>query len=148
LEKIAEILSEIAEFTARDSTAQVSMGHTESGVHSRSGLSATQFSMWTVQRLEPNSIVYNLHLALCIVGTLDQERLKHAFRYLTDRHPLLRTLYRAAANNEIIQQVLPTSELPEFFTAVDASAWTESRLQDDMARRAREPFDLEAGPLF
>jgi amino acid adenylation domain-containing protein/non-ribosomal peptide synthase protein (TIGR01720 family) len=148
LEKIAEILSEIAEFTAGDSTAQVSMGHTEISVHSRSGLSATQFSMWTMQQLEPNSIVYNLHLALRIAGTLDQERLKHAFRYLMDRHPLLRTLYRADANNEIIQQVLPTSELPEFFTAIDASAWTESRLQDDMARRAREPFDLEAGPLF
>jgi amino acid adenylation domain-containing protein len=148
LEKIAEILSEIAEFTAGDSNAQVSMGYTESGVHSRSGLSTTQFSMWTMQQLEPNSIVYNLHLALRIAETLDQERLKYAFRYLMDRHPLLRTLYRADANNEIIQQVLPTSELPEFFTAIDTSAWTESRLQDDMARRAREPFDLEAGPLF
>jgi amino acid adenylation domain-containing protein len=104
--------------------------------------------MWTMQQLEPNSIVYNLHLALRIAGKIDQERLKQAFRYLTARHTILRTLYRVGDNNEIIQQVLPTSELPDSFTTFDASAWPESQLQDDMARRAREPFDLEIGPLL
>ncbi|MFA5921350.1 MAG: amino acid adenylation domain-containing protein [Methylococcaceae bacterium] len=113
-----------------------------------SDLSATQLSMWTMQQLEPNSIVYNLHLALRIAGKINQERLRQAFRYLTARHIMLRTLYRAGTNDEVIQQILPTSELPDFFTAIDASAWPESQLQDDMARRAREPFDLETGPLL
>jgi len=111
-------------------------------------LSSTQFSMWTMQQLEPSSIVYNLHLALRIAGKIDQERLKQAFHYLTERHTKLRTLYRVGDNDKVIQQVLPTVELPDFFTTVDASAWPESQFQDDMARRAREPFDLATGPLL
>ncbi|MDZ4151835.1 non-ribosomal peptide synthetase, partial [Methylicorpusculum sp.] len=152
LQKIAEKLSEIAESTAgsavKETDPSVVMEHAERGTLYHSGLSATQFSMWTVQQLQPNSIVYNLHLALRIAGTLDQERLKHAFRYLMDRHPLLRTLYRADDNERIIQQVLPTAELADFFNLVDASSWSEAHLQDDMARRVREPFDLETGPLL
>ncbi|CAG0992279.1 partial surfactin family lipopeptide synthetase A, partial [Myxococcaceae bacterium] len=34
------------------------------------------------------------------------------------------------------------------FTAVDAAGWTEAGLQDDMARRVREPFDLAQGPVL
>lgn len=151
LEKIAEKLSETTESIdgcAVHTDPSTGIGQ---GAHHplyNSELSSTQFAMWTVQQLEPNNIVYNLHLALRIAGAIDQEWLKQAFRYLTDRHALLRTLYRAGDNDEIIQQVLPTSELPDFFTTVDASSWPESRLQDDMAQRAREPFDLATGPLL
>ncbi|NOT11068.1 MAG: AMP-binding protein, partial [Methylococcaceae bacterium] len=151
LEKIAEKLSEATEFTDGCAVHTDPSAGTEQDAHSplyNSNLSATQFSMWTMQQLEPNSIVYNLHLALRIAGAIDQERLKQAFHYLTERHTMLRTLYRVGDNDKVIQQVLPTSELPDFFTAVDASAWPESQLQDDMARRAREPFDLAIGPLL
>ncbi|WP_341325221.1 amino acid adenylation domain-containing protein [Methylotuvimicrobium sp. KM2] len=148
LENIAEKLSETAVATLE----QVVHAHSSDGLeHSAlydSNLSATQFSMWTMQQLEPNSIIYNLHLALRIAGAIDRERLRQAFRYLAERHAVLRTIYRAGGNDRVIQQVLPVSELPDFFTTVDASAWPESQLQDDMARRAREPFDLATGPLF
>jgi len=148
LEKIAEKLSETTDATLEP----VVHAHSSDGIEHNalydSNLSATQFSMWTVQQLEPNSIVYNLHLALRITGAIDPERLRQAFRYLAERHAVLRTIYRAGGNDRVIQQVLPVSELPDFFTTVDASAWPESQLQDDMARRAREPFDLAVGPLF
>jgi acyl carrier protein len=164
LEKLAEKLSETAESSAEyavnnepadDSDNRQKalskgrgLGEGKSKALYNTALSSTQLSMWTMQQLEPNSIVYNLHLALRIAGKLEQERLKQAFHHLTDRHTMLRTVYRADDNDEIIQQVLPTSELPDSFTAVDASSWPESQLQDDMARRAREPFDLETGPLL
>ena len=151
LEKIAEKLSETTESTdgcAVHTDPSTGIEQDERSPLYNSDLSSTQFSMWTMQQLEPNSIVYNLHLALRVDGEVVQERLWQAFHYLTERHAMLRTLYRADANDEIIQQVLPTSELPNFFTAINASAWPESQLQDDMARRAREPFDLATGPLL
>lgn len=147
LEKIAEKLSEPPECAVH---VDASEGIDQSA-HSapyNSNLSATQFSMWTMQHLEPNSIVYNLHLALRIAGALDRDRLRQAFRHLTERHPMLRTVYRTDGNGGVIQQVLPVAELPDFFATVDASTWPESQLQSDMARRAAEPFDLATGPLL
>lgn len=151
LEKIAEKLSETAESPAESGGHGEFSGGIEQDVCSpvySSNLSATQLSMWTMQQLEPGSVVYNLHLALRITGALDQQRLQQAFGYLTERHSMLRTLYRSDENGEIIQQILPTSALPDFFTAIDACAWSQSQLQGDMARRAGEPFDLTTGPLL
>lgn len=132
----------------RSRATQGAVAEGKSKALNNSTLSATQFSMWTMQHLEPNSIVYNLHLALCIAGALERERLRQAFRCLAERHPMLRTVYRTDGNGGVIQRVLPIAELPDFFTAVDASAWPEAQLQSDMARRAAEPFDLATGPLL
>jgi len=151
LEKIAEKLSGISEAAVEHvihAHVSDSIEQSERCAFYNSNLSATQFSMWTMQHLEPNSIVYNLHLALCIAGALERERLRQAFRCLAERHPMLRTVYRTDGNGGVIQQVMPVAELPDFFTAVDASAWPEPQLQSDMARRAAEPFDLTTGPLL
>jgi amino acid adenylation domain-containing protein/non-ribosomal peptide synthase protein (TIGR01720 family)/FkbM family methyltransferase len=110
------------------------------------GLSSTQLSMWTVQHLEPGSVVYNLHLAFRI-GGVDPESLRRSFSYLAERHAMLRTVYRSEGD-DVLPRVLPPSDLPEFFTLVEASAWSEAELQDDMAQRAREPFDLAHGPVL
>ncbi len=151
LEKIAEKLSGISEAAVEHvihAHVSDSIEQSERCAFYNSNLSATQFSMWTMQHLEPNSIVYNLHLALCIAGALERERLRQAFRCLAERHPMLRTVYRTDGNGGVIQQVMPVAELPDFFTAVDASAWPEPQLQSDMARRAAEPFDLTTGSLL
>jgi amino acid adenylation domain-containing protein/non-ribosomal peptide synthase protein (TIGR01720 family) len=110
------------------------------------GLSSTQLSMWTVQHLEPGSVVYNLHLAFRIGGG-DPESLRRSLSYLAERHDMLRTVYRSEGD-DVLPRVLPPSDSPEFFTLVEASAWSEAELQEDMARRAREPFDLALGPVL
>lgn len=113
----------------------------------RCGLSSTQLSMWSVQQLEPNSAVYNLHLALGIEGIVDQELLRQAFHLLVERHGMLRTIYRVEGQG-VIQQVLRCSELPPCFTSVDASTWSGAELQNHLAEQVREPFDLSSGPIF
>jgi len=110
-------------------------------------LSSSQISMWAMQHMEPDSVVYNLHLALRIESAVDAALLRQSFIRLAERHDSLRTVYRTEENG-VVQNALPLSELPDFFTAVDASAWSESELQNDMARRVREPFDLVRGPVF
>ncbi len=114
---------------------------------SASSLSAPQIAMWAMQQMEPDSIVYNLHLALRLDGWVDEDLLWRAFDRLVQRHDMLRTVYRAEGD-AVLQTVLPLSGLPDYFAVVDASALSETEIQNDMARRAREPFDLVRGPVF
>jgi amino acid adenylation domain-containing protein len=110
-------------------------------------LSAPQLAMWAMQQMEPDSIVYNLHLALRIEGRIEDNLLRQAFDRLVQRHEMLRTVYRAEGDS-VSQTALPLSELRDYFAVVDASALPETELQDDMARRVREPFNLVRGPVF
>jgi len=154
LQTIAEKLSE----TTTDTTAGIAsiQNVATHGTLYTSGLSASQFSMWAMQQLggasgvmtKPDSIVYNVHLALRINGSIDLERLKQAFRHLLERHTLLRTVYRADDNGHISQQVLPLSGLADFFTSVEACSWSQTQLQADMTHRVRVAFDLENEALL
>lgn len=109
-------------------------------------LAFPQKAMWTVQHLDPGSLVYNLHLALRIAGGIDEDLLRSAFGRLLERHAQLRTVYRAT-DEEVRQEALPAGR-QDPFSAVEAGTWTEAALQADMGARVREPFDLAAGPVF
>ncbi len=110
-------------------------------------LSCAQQAIWTVHQLEPRSIVYNLHTCLRFQGTLNEELLHRALGILLQRHPQLRTHYWL--NGESVQQgVIPCNDLPAYCSAVDATGWTESALQQDLVRRVREPFNLSGGALL
>jgi amino acid adenylation domain-containing protein/non-ribosomal peptide synthase protein (TIGR01720 family) len=113
-----------------------------------SALSTTQLSMWTMQQLEPDSIIYNLHLALQIQGKVEHKTLHQAFQSLLQRHTQLRTVYRIGDDETVKQQVLEVTEIEEALSVIDASSWSEDQLQDDMAHKAREAFDLSKGPLI
>jgi amino acid adenylation domain-containing protein len=110
-------------------------------------LSPIQLSMWTMQHMEPDSVVYNLHLALRIESHVDAALLRQAFTALVERHAMLRTRYRSESG-EVRQEVMALAEPSAFFTPVEAQEWTETALQDDMARRLHTPFDLANGQVF
>ncbi|MCI0737274.1 MAG: amino acid adenylation domain-containing protein, partial [Beijerinckiaceae bacterium] len=101
--------------------------------------------LWAVHGLDEASISNNLHLALEIDGKLDVERLKTSLAQVLDRHEQLRTVYRLESGS-VVQHAVPLEKLPSWFDLADASGWSSSALQADMARRARQPFDLERGP--
>ncbi|HET6376091.1 MAG TPA: condensation domain-containing protein, partial [Methylocella sp.] len=112
-----------------------------------SGLSETQRAIWTVHRLDDGGISYNLHLALQVSGALDPCRLRQAFALVLERHHQLRTVYRPEGD-AAVQAVQPLGDLPEWFSVIDARSCDDAALQADMGTRAREPFDLERGPLL
>jgi len=110
-------------------------------------LSCAQQAIWTVHQLELCSIVYNLHICLRFQGTFNDELLRRALGMLLQRHPQLRTRYWV--NGKSVQQsAISSSDLPAYFSTVDATDWTESSLQQDLARRVREPFNLSDGALL
>nr|WP_244230977.1 condensation domain-containing protein [Paraburkholderia graminis] len=106
-------------------------------------LAPAQERLWFLWKLDPLNPAYNLSRALRLTGHLDVRALRRAFDALVARHGALRARFvetRGVAAQRI---------------AADACyLWREHTLDDpaqlrDMLRAAaREPFDLEQGPLL
>lgn len=111
------------------------------------GLSCAQQAIWAVHQLEPRSIIYNLHICLHLQGFLNEEILRNAVNILFQRHSQLRTRYWMGSES-VQQNVITCDDMPAYLSVVDATEWTRLFLQEDLARRVREPFNLSHGPLF
>ncbi|HEX5885316.1 MAG TPA: amino acid adenylation domain-containing protein, partial [Pyrinomonadaceae bacterium] len=112
-------------------------------------LSFAQERLWFLHQLEPESITYNVCLALRITGRLNIPAMSQSINEVMRRHESLRTTF-ASPDGRPVQVILApqNSELP--FT--DLSILPESQRQMVVKRLAREGyrrrFDLVAGPLF
>ncbi|MGH8611779.1 MAG: condensation domain-containing protein, partial [Gammaproteobacteria bacterium] len=109
-------------------------------------LSHAQRLIWTVHQLDPDSIAYNLHLAFRLHGALDPALFRRAWEHLRTRHAILRTTYTATPAG-VIQTVLPLAAVPDHLSWIEAAEWSGSRVQQDLAQRAQQPFDLTRGPV-
>src|SRR6266568_6477521 len=72
----------------------------------QSPLSFGQQRLWVLDRLEPNSPVYNVSIALRLNGSLDVTALEKAIAEVVRRHEILRTEIHTE-NGEPVQRVLP-----------------------------------------
>ncbi|MGW4207274.1 non-ribosomal peptide synthase/polyketide synthase [Lentzea sp. NPDC004789] len=95
-------------------------------------LSHAQERLWFLHRLEGPSADYNIPLAVRL-PELDIDALRAALTDVTDRHEVLRTVFR---DDE--QIVLPTGTAPR----LDVGPWHDRAL----ASAAAHPFDLSAEP--
>lgn len=107
-------------------------------------LSLGQQAIWTVCRLDPQTAVYNMPLALRIASAIDTGALQAALRMLPDRHGQLRTIFSVNKATEPVQRLLPEAEFLLEPVACDDEA---DRVQQVNAR-IRQSFDLENGPLL
>ncbi|MFG3552727.1 condensation domain-containing protein, partial [Streptomyces sp. NPDC047725] len=101
-------------------------------------LSYAQQRLWFIDRLEPDSGLYNVPFAVRITGGLDREALRQALADVVARHESLRTVFpeeRGAA----WQRVLPAgqAQVPFFEQAIDVQ-----KLTDELAGAAAQGFDL------
>jgi len=104
-------------------------------------LSFSQQAMWTVQRLDADSVIYNLHLALQI-DSIDAMQFGKSLDDTVAGNEQLRTLYRETGEGAEAIEKSPEAH-PSPLQIVDARDWDDVELQADFARRAAEPFDLE-----
>src|SRR4051812_25023290 len=106
-------------------------------------LSSGQERLWFMDRLEPNSPLYNIVAALRLTGELNAEALNDALNEIVRRHEALRTTF---PNNEGApsQKVNPPS--PISFSIHDLSHVQNGAREVDANRRIRDfankPFDL------
>ncbi len=143
---VAEILASIE---SADSTLDMQeLPSGKSVIRSCSAeVSYAQKAMWMVHQLESESVAYNLHFALRLEGALKPGIIQQAFDRLLDRHDQLCTYYDAI-DDDVIQIHKPRVDWPEYFTTIDASNWTEKKIQADFTQRINEPFDLANGPVL
>ncbi|HZN06889.1 MAG TPA: amino acid adenylation domain-containing protein, partial [Pyrinomonadaceae bacterium] len=129
-----QILDQLARPAARSGVA-VSDG----------SLSHGQRALWAVQHVSPESIAYNVSVAVRLIGEVNAGALQRAFAEVVRRHSLLRASFpaRGGAPVCVIQEQTEISFLVE-----DAKGWTDGELRDRLQVEAWTSFDLERGPLL
>ncbi len=119
------------------------------GEHPHFPLSPAQRRMWLLDKIEEDSIAYNLSGVYTLDGSLNTDAFYDAFRYLVDRHEILRTVFETVGGKPV-QRVIP-AKMFEFEIPVRALE-EQSDAENQIAASARQemtiPFDLEQGPLF
>ncbi len=91
--------------------------------------------------MDRRSPAYNLASAFRVRGPLDVVRLQQAFDEVVSRHRLLRSTFRVDRDS-ILQIVHPPETVPLEMLEVGEGEGLSAAVQE-----AREPFDLETGPL-
>jgi amino acid adenylation domain-containing protein len=106
-------------------------------------LSSGQERLWFLDRLEPDSSLYNIPTALRLAGDLNEQFLREALNEIVRRHEALRTTF-ASADGAPIQKINPAGDAP--FTVIDLSRAVNGSRDAEVQRRIREaanqPFDL------
>ncbi|HSL84609.1 MAG TPA: amino acid adenylation domain-containing protein, partial [Thermoanaerobaculia bacterium] len=112
-------------------------------------LSFAQQRLWFLGRLEPESALYNLPVALRLLGVVELGALVWSLREVVRRHEALRTAFREVAG-EPVQVILPSARLP--VPVVDLGGLPGERREREARRlaaaEAARPFDLAWAPLL
>lgn len=110
-------------------------------------LSPMQESIWLLQRMDPEGTTYHRPVALRLAGPLDLDALRAALGDLVERHESLRSVFPLVdgqPRQEVRPPTVPTLDVQDVSEADDP----EAEALAHAAEAAREPFDVEHGPLL
>jgi amino acid adenylation domain-containing protein len=112
-------------------------------------LSFAQQRLWLQWQLQPDSYVYNIPVAIRLVGDLNIAALETSLNEIICRHEVLRTNF-AIVNGQTIQVINPTLRLN--LSIVDfkhiSKAEREAEAQKLIIRECQQTFDLTQGALL
>ncbi|HZI12013.1 MAG TPA: MupA/Atu3671 family FMN-dependent luciferase-like monooxygenase, partial [Myxococcus sp.] len=112
-------------------------------------LSFAQQRLWYLQQLEPGSAAYNNAAAFRLSGPLDADALQATLGEMVRRHEVLRTTY-ALTPRGAVQVIHPPGDVP--LPRVGLEEATPEAREAELTRlcreEARQPFDLERGPVL
>ncbi|WP_143665328.1 non-ribosomal peptide synthetase [Streptomyces sp. CS227] len=108
-------------------------------------LTPAQQAQWLGHRLAPDSTAQVIAAAVAVRGTLDADALRRALDAAAARHPALRTTFHATGDGPVGHV---HDELRPEYTLHDAPGTDPAALDEELARAAYRPFDLEHGPLL
>src|SRR5580704_18925531 len=113
-------------------------------------VSFSQQRLWFLDQLEPGVPTYNMPYAMWLDGPLDSRALQRAIDAMVTRHAVLRTSI-VAFDGVPEQVVADTAAVPieriELPAELDDGERTR-QAESIAAGLARQPFDLDAGPLI
>ena len=109
-------------------------------------LSYGQLRLWFLNRLDPESLVYNLATALRLRGPISSPALEQSLCEIVRRHEALRAVFVTSKGRPV--QILNPPQ-PWALPVIDLSRLGEEALSQYFATEAaRRPFDLALGPLY
>src|SRR5262245_18925633 len=108
-------------------------------------LSSGQQALWFLHRSAPQSPAYNTALGVRIRSEVNADAMRRSFETLIARHAALRTSFPLSDDGPV-QLVKGYRDLS--FRQIDASAWSEQQLRENVQGDYRQPFVLESGPLL
>ena len=113
-------------------------------------LSYTQLALWTMDRLNPGSIAYNLPMAFLFTGKLEIGRINKAISTILSRHEALRSTMQEDADGSpvvVITEPAPFS-IPVHGLHLDAADHKTARIRTLVYELTNKGFDLANGPLY
>ena len=112
-------------------------------------ISASEASMWFVDRLFGSGPLYNMPYAVRLQGSVDMPALDRAFKALVQRHSSLRTAYEERAD-EIVRVIQPHVSSVLSVVSIDAPTGPdrETKLQTLLKEASACTFDLTRAPLI
>ncbi|MFD0361485.1 amino acid adenylation domain-containing protein [Nocardia sp. GCM10030253] len=97
-------------------------------------LSLAQQRMWVLNRVDPDSLAYNIPMAIRLTGALDVSALRYAVADVLDRHESLRTRYPTdGPGGSAYQEILPVDRVLPGGLEVEVTADPVARLTDMMS---------------
>lgn len=111
-------------------------------------LSFAQQRLWFIEQLEPESIAYNISIALRLRGPLNTPALELAFSEIFRRHEVLRTTFQSQDGNP--RQVIGPAELMilPLVNLNEIGKEAEAHAKHLVRKEAERPFNLSQGPLL
>jgi len=112
-------------------------------------LSYAQQRLWFLDQLESGSPVYNIALAMRLIGRLNLAALERTFDELVRRHDILRTTF-PAQDGQPVQVISPTNRTPLLTKDLRGLPKEEREAEAHriVTEEAQKPFDLALGPLL
>ena len=107
-------------------------------------LSSAQQRLWFLDRLDPNSALYNIPAAVHMQGPLSVASLRWSLNEIVRRHEALRTTF-AVQDGQPVQMIAPVLELE--LTLLDLATGGDRTRERIVAEEVQTPFDLTTGPL-
>ncbi|MEV0683556.1 non-ribosomal peptide synthase/polyketide synthase [Nocardia sp. NPDC050378] len=104
-------------------------------------LSPAQQRMWFLNRFDPDSVGYNVPIAVRLRGVLDTDALAAAVDDLVDRHEVLRTYYPETADDPV-QRILSAADAG---VALEIRDITPDAVTGAVTTLAATTFDVTAG---
>ena len=106
-------------------------------------LTFAQERLWFLERLQPGSGAFHLHVALELEGELAPARIERALGRIVARHASLRTSFHEAQDGTPFGRVEPNAHV-----ALEVSSAPEDDLDARLADEAARAFDLVRAPLL
>lgn len=112
-------------------------------------LSYSQWRLWFIDQLVPDSPIYNVAVALRLSGSLDTAILGKSINEIVRRHEVLRTTF-PQPNSQPVQVIAPalTINMPVIDLAHLEDFEQEEIVKEMANEAARQPFNLAEGPLL